>query len=134
MLSNLSGSPTLANTYLASQYPLSRVKTATVGGSLLLDRDAFTISVAHSELEQLGASVSILGVGTQSGTSTSTTYGSLNWQHDLNPSTNLSSSVLYATSDNGVFYGSPGTSQDTVQMYSSLNHTFTDTLSGRSEL
>ena len=130
LLSNLTGAPTLANTYLASQSPLSRVKTATVGGSLLLDRDTFTASVAHSEFEQLGSSVSILGAATQSGTSTSTTYGSLNWQHDLSPSTSLSSGITYSISDNGVFYGAPGASQDTLQVYSSLNHVFTDTLSG----
>ena len=130
LVSNSTGAPTLANSYLASQYPLSRVKTATVGGSLLLDRDTFTISVAHSELEQLGGSVSILGVGTQSGTRTSSIYGSLNWQHDLSPSTSLNSGVSYASSDNGVFYGAPGTSQDVVQVYSSLNHVFTDTVSG----
>ncbi len=131
LLSNITGSPTLANTYLASQSPLSRIKTATVGGSLLLDRDTFTATVAHTEFEQLGAgSVSILGVTTQAGTSTSTTYGTLNWQHDLNPSTSLSSGVSYATSDNGIFFGAPGTSQDTLQFYSSLSHVFTDTLSG----
>ena len=130
LLSNVSGSPTLADSYLASQYPLSRVKTATVGGSLLLDRDAFTISFAHSEFEQLGASVSILGVGTQPGTNTSTTYATFNWQHDLNPVNSLSTGLSYATSDNGVFFGTPGTSQDTVQVYSTLNHIFTDTLSG----
>ena len=131
LLNNLTGSPTVANSYLASQSPLSRVKTATVGGSLLLDRDTVTATVAHSELEQLGGgSVSILGVTTQAGTTTSTTYGTLNWQHDLNPSTSLSSGISYATSDNGVYYGSPGSSQDTLQVYSSLNHVFTDTLSG----
>lgn len=130
LLSNVTGSPTLANTYLASQYPLSRVKTATIGGSLLLDRDTFTATVSYSELEQLGNSVSILGVATPTGTSTSTTYGTLNWQHDLSPSTSLNSGISYATSDNGVFFGAPGTSQDTLQVYSSLVHTFTDTLSG----
>jgi hypothetical protein len=130
LLSNLTGSPTLADTYLASQFPLSRVKTATFGGSLLLERDTFTASVAHSELEQLGGSVSVLGVGTQSGTRTETTYGLLNWQHDLSSSTSLSSGISYATSDNGVYYGVPGGSQDTLQVYSSLSHVFTDTLSG----
>ena len=130
LLSNLTGAPTLSNTYLASQYPLSRVKTATIGGSLLLDRDTFTVTVVHSELDQLGGSVSILGVGTQPGTHTSSTYGTLNWQHDLNPLTSLSSGISYATSDNGVYFGAPGTSQNVIQAYTSLNHNFTDTLSG----
>lgn len=130
LLNNLTGSPTLANTYLASQSPLSRIKTATIGGSLLLDRDALTVSVSHSELEQLGASTSVLGVPTGAGTTTGTTFGNFNWQHDLNPSNSLYSGVSYATSDNGIYYGTPGTSQDTLQLYSILNHVFTDTLSG----
>lgn len=130
LLNSLTGSPTLANTYLASQSPLSRVKTLTVGGALLLDRDTFALTIGHSEFEQLGGSVSILGVATSSGTRTNTSYGNLNWQHDLNPSTSLNSGVSYAQSNNGVFYGSPDTSQDTIQVYTSLNHTFTDTLSG----
>lgn len=130
LLNNLTGSPTLANTYLASQYPLSRTKTATIGGSLILDRDTVTATVSHSELQQLGSSVSILGAATQAGTNTSITYGALSWQHDLSPSNSLSSGISYATSDNGVFYGRPGTSQDTLQVYSVLTHVFTDTLSG----
>lgn len=130
LLDSLTGSPTLANTYLASQSPLSRVKTLTFGGALLLNRDTFAVTVGHSDFEQLGGSVSILGVATSSGTTTDTSYGNLSWQHDLNPSTSLSSGVSYAQSNNGVFYGSPGTSQDTLQFYTSLSHILTDTLSG----
>ena len=147
LISSLTGAPTLANTYLSSQSPLSRVKTATIGGALLLDRDAVTLTAGRSEFEQLGRSTSILGVTTPSGTST--TSGILprtvwparsssrcfetvpvNWQHELNPSTSLFSGVSYARSDNGVFYGVNNGSSDTIQLYSSLNHVFTDTLSG----
>ena len=130
LISNLTGAPTLANTYLASQSPLSRVKTATIGGAILLDRDAVTLTAGRSEFEQLGNSTSVLGVSTPSGTNTTSNYVSLSWQHELNPSTSLFSGVSYATSENGVFYGVPGGSSDTVQLYSSLNHVFTDTLSG----
>lgn len=130
LINNLTGAPTLANTYLASQSPLSRVKTATVGAALLLDRDAFALNAGYSQYMQLGNSTSILGVGTASGTNTDTSYVSLNWQHELNPSTSVNSGVSYAISNNGIYYGAPGTAQDTLQVYSSLNHVFTDTLSG----
>lgn len=130
LVSNLTGGPTLANTYLASQYPLSRVKTATVGGAVLFDRDAISLSAAHSSYEQLGSSTSVLGVTTANGTNTDTSYVSLNWQHELNPSTSLFSGVSYAISNNGIYYGTSGGSQNTVQAFSSLNHLFTDTLSG----
>lgn len=130
LLDNLSGAPTLANSYLASQSPLSRVKTATIGGALLLDRDSFTVTAGHSEFEQLGNSVSILGVATPVGTKTSTSYVSGTWQHELNPSTSLYTGATYSISDNGVYYGAGGASQDTLQLYTSLNHVFTDTLSG----
>ena len=130
LVNSLTGAPTLANSYLASQYPLSRTKTATIGGALLLDRDALTVTASHTEFEQLGNSVSILGVSTARGTTTSTSYVSGNWQHELNPSTSLNSGVSYSISDNGVYYGARGSSQDTVQVYTSLIHVFTDTLSG----
>lgn len=130
LLSNLTGAPTLANNYLASQYPLSRVKTLTAGAALLLDRDAVTLTGSHSEFQQLGNSVSVLGVVTASGTNTDTSYVSLDWQHELNPSTSLYSGITYSLTNNGVYYGLSGTEQDTIQFYSTLNHIFTDTLSG----
>ena len=130
LVSNLTGAPTLANTYLASQYPLSRVKTATVGGAILLDRDAVTLTAGHSEFEQLGTSTSVLGVSTASGTSTTSTYVSLDWQHELNPSDSITSGVSYGTSNNGIYYGVAGGSSNTIQAYSSYSHIFTDTLSG----
>ena len=130
LISNLTGGPTVANTYLASQYPLSRVKTATIGGAVLFDRDAISLSAARSSYEQLGNSTSVLGVTTANGTNTETNYVSLNWQHELNPSTNLFSGLSYAVSNNGIYYGDIGGSQDTVQVFSTLNHLFTETLSG----
>lgn len=130
LVSNLTGAPTLANTYLASQSPLSRVKTANVGAALLLDRDVFALNAGYSQFMQLGNSTSILGVGTASGTSTDTSYVSLSWQHELNRSTSLNSGISYSLSNNGIYYGAPGTAQDTLQVYTSLNHVFTDTLSG----
>ncbi len=33
-------------------------------------------------------------------------------------------------SNTGVYFGSPGTSQDTIQLYTGLTHSFTETLSG----
>ena len=130
LISNLTGAPTLANTYLASQYPLSRVKTASIGGALLLDRDALTLTFGHSEFQQLGNSTSVLGVATPSGTNTTATYVSLSWEHELSPSNSLSTVVSYASSDNGIYYGVNGGASDTAQLYSSFNHIFTDTLSG----
>ncbi len=130
LISNLTGGPTLTNTYLASQYPLSRVKSLTVGGALLLDRDAITVTGGNTEFEQLGGSTSVLGFNTVSGTNTSSSYVSANWQHELNPSTSLQTGISYAINDNGVYFGAPGSSQDTAQLYTSVNHVFTDTLSG----
>jgi hypothetical protein len=38
--------------------------------------------------------------------------------------------VSYGVSNTGVFFGNPGSSQDTFQVYTGLTHTFTETLSG----
>ena len=130
LLDRVTGAPTLANNYLASQYPLSRVKTLTVGGALLLTRDTLTATVANSSIQQLAGSTDIFGVPTAAGTSTDTTYATLSWEHDINPTTTLNSGISYATANNGVYFGQPNTSQDTLQLYSSLSHNFTDTLIG----
>ena len=59
LLDRVTGAPTLANNYLASQYPLSRVKTLTVGGAVLLNRDSLTATVANSSIQQLAGSTDI---------------------------------------------------------------------------
>lgn len=130
LLDRTTGAPVLANSLLASQFTLSRVKTLTVGAALLLDRDSFSASVSHTDVTQLANSTDILGFTTNAGTNTDTTYGTLGWQHDLDPSTNLYSSVSYGVSNNGVYFGNTGESQDTFQVYTGLTHFFTETLSG----
>jgi uncharacterized protein (PEP-CTERM system associated) len=130
LLDRVTGAPVLANSALASQFTLSRVKTLSVGGALLLDRDSFSVSVYRTEATQLANSINVLGIPTNAGTTTDSTYGTLGWQHDLNPSTNLYTSVSYGVSNTGVFFGNPGSSQDTFQVYTGLTHTFTETLSG----
>ena len=130
LVDRVTGTPVLGNSYLASQFSLSRVKTLTFGGILLLDRDTFSASVTYSQVTQLVGSTDVLGIPTNAGTTTDQTYGSLAWQHDLNPSNSLYSSVSYGTSNSGVYFGNPGGSQGTFQLYSSLRHTFTDTLTG----
>ncbi len=130
LLDRVTGAPVLANSYLASQYSLSRVKTLSVGGVLLLDRDTFSASISNSQATQLVGSTDVFGIATNSGTTTDSTYASLSWQHELNPSTSLYSTISYFNSNTGVYFGNPGSTQDTVQLYSGLTHTFTDTLSG----
>lgn len=130
LVDRASGAPVLSNNYLASQYPLSRVKTLTVGGVLLLARDTVSASASYSNVTQLVNSTDVLGITTAPGTTTDSTYGTVSWQHDLNPSNSLYSSASYGVSNTGVYYGVPGGSQETVQLYTRLNHTFTDTLTG----
>ena len=130
LIDRISGNPVLSNNYLASQYPLSRVKTLSVGGAVLLDRDTVTASVSHSKVTQLVNSTDVLGITTAVGTQTDSTYATLAWQHDLNPTNSLYSSASYGVSNTGVYFGVPGGSQETVQLYTGLNHTFTDTLTG----
>lgn len=130
LVDRVSGAPVLSNNYLASQYPLSRVKALTVGGLLLLARDTFSASVSYTKSTQLVNSTDILGITTAPGTTTDSTYGTVAWQHDLNPSNSLYSSISYGVSNNGVYFGVANGSQDTFQLYSTLTHTFTDTLTG----
>lgn len=130
LVSSTTGVPVSPNNYLASQYPLSRVKTLTLGGSALFDRDTVSASVSYTKSTQLVSSTDVLGITTGQGTQTDSTYGTVSWQHDLNPSNSLFSSASYGTSNNGAYFGFPGSSQDTWQLYSGLNHIFTETLSG----
>jgi hypothetical protein len=130
LVDRITGIPVISNNSVASQYPLSRVKTLTIGGVVQYDRDTVSASVNYTVLNQLVSSTDIFGVATSSGTATQSTYATLNWQHELNPSTSLNSSVTYGIDDSGVYFSQPGTSYQTVQLYSGLNHSFTDSLSG----
>ena len=130
LIDRVTGNPVLSNNYLASQYPLSRVKTLTFGGAILLARDTVTATVSYTNLTQLVNSTDVLGVTTGVGTSTDSTFGTVAWQHELNPSNSLYSSASYGVSNTGVYFGFPGASQDTFQVYTGLTHTFTDTLTG----
>ncbi len=73
LLDRTTGAPVVASNVLASQSPLSRVKTLTLGGSLLLSRDTFTVSVTHDDTTQLVNSTSVFGVSTAVGTNASDT-------------------------------------------------------------
>jgi len=130
LVDRVTGNPVLSNAHLASQFSLSRIKTLTVGGVLLFDRDTFSAILGRTEIQQLVNSTDVFGIATPANTSTTSTFGTLSWQHDFNPSNSLYTSFSYGTDSTGAYFGFPGSSQDTIQLYSGLRHTFTDSLTG----
>ena len=47
--------------------------------------------------------------------------GTLNWTHDINPTTSLSGSVSYSVSNNGAFLGNPGQSTNLATLQATLS-------------
>ena len=130
LLDRITGLPVLQSNLNASQYGLSRTRTFSFTAAYVINRDAFTASISNFEQSSLVPTTSIVGVTTPAGTSTTTTSGTLNWSHDLNPTTTFSNAFSYSVSSIGVYLGNPGSSQNVATFQSTLSHNFSETLSG----
>jgi uncharacterized protein (PEP-CTERM system associated) len=88
------GAPLLAaSNFFGVQSAVLKFETATVGATLLLDRDSFVLSVNHSRQTPQG-----LAVGNNAFSSVGT-YGSLQWQHDLREDLTASFALEYGVLD-----------------------------------
>ncbi len=131
LVDNVTGAPVTGGSAFGTQNGLSRIKRLSFTTLLLLDRDVFAATITNEDRTTLTNSISFVGTSVPPGTSNSSIYGSLSWQHDLNRATILSSAVSYGVSNNGSLLGNPAAgSQNTISLSTSLGHTFTETLTG----
>ncbi len=131
LVDSVTGAPVSATNSFGTQNGINRIKRLSFTALLLMDRDSFSATVTNEDRTTLTPSTSFLGNTVAPGTSSSSTTGSLGWQHDLNPVTSLSTTVSYGVSNNATLLGNAGGgSQNTFSASASLGHTFTETLTG----
>ena len=123
-----------------TQNGLYRLRRFSVSGSLLLDRDSFSVSISNEDRSNLSAVTFGPGANGQllpvlpAGSTSNGTFGSVSWQHELTPVMTFSASASYGVteySNLGLGGGNGGSNQQTsLSGQAALNYQFTETLSG----
>ena len=119
-----------------TQNGLYRLSTFSIGGSLALNRDSFSVSIANENRANIsavtfgpGANGTALPV-LPAGSSSNGTFGSLSWQHELTPVMVSSVSASYGISDFSNLGSAGASRQTTISGQAALSYQFTETLSG----
>lgn len=133
-----SGRPVLGttNNFFGLQNNLFRLRRLSASGALLLDRDAFTLSLVHETRTLVGrVPTATLGSG---GTSGNGLYTTLQWQHELSPDLQSQVTLQYGTrDDDGGFTSSASTvaarvrSDRVISAAASLNYRLSQTITTR---
>jgi uncharacterized protein (PEP-CTERM system associated) len=128
------GTPVLlTNNFFATQPGIYRTTSASVSGVLLWPRDMFNLSVQHQETTQVTG-----GVAGSPGTSASTsgTYGSLAWSHDLSDDLHSNALAQYGIGNTLGTTGisSQGQNQSSILLNVGLSYSISETLSVSAQL
>ena len=116
-----------------TQNGLYRLRRVSVTGSLILNRDAISVSLSNEERTNVSNITSVNGTATvPAGTSSTGTFGTVAWQHDLSPALSSTASVSYGVDDTAAIAGAGANtgSRRTIQASLALNYIFTQTLTG----
>ena len=119
-----------------TQNGLYRLRRFSVSGSLLLNRDTFSVSVVNEDRSNLSAVTFGPGVNgallpvLPAGSSSNGTFGTLSWQHELTPVMTVSANASYGITDYTNLGNSGGNRQTSISGQAALSYQFTETLSG----
>ena len=123
-----------------TQNGLYRLRRFSISGSLLLNRDSFSVSISNEDRSNLSAVTFGPGANGQllpvlpAGSSSNGTFGTVSWQHELTPVMTFSASASYGVTDYsnlGFGGGNGGGNQQTsLSGQAALSYQFTETLSG----
>ena len=131
LLNSQTGAPIIGNSGFGFYNSVNRAKVLTLAAYYLLARDSFSAQYVHDNETALTNSTSVIGAAVGAGASSTSDTGTIGWQHDLNANTNLFSSVSVGSVGTGLLVGSTSAgTQNTFAAYTSLTHSFTETLSG----
>ena len=121
-----------SNGFFGTQNNLFQLRTFSVTAVYSLDRDSFTASVVNEDRTSVGAAITSTGNGVvPSGTSTSGTYGTVSWGHQVSERLSSTASLSYGVNNNGAALGIGSASQTSVAASAALSYTFTPTVTGR---
>jgi uncharacterized protein (PEP-CTERM system associated) len=122
------GSPLLlVNTFYGVQNNVARVKRGSVTGTLLFDRDSFSVSLGVQKSQQLAAAT----LATIGNATTTYSYGSINWQHEFVGRVMSSAFFQYGVNNQVAFQpGQSGANNNTIVASLSLIVPIFKTLTG----
>ena len=121
-----------SNGFFGTQNNLFQLRTLSVTGVYSRNRDSFTASVVNESRTTVGSAISSTGTATvPPGTSTTGTYGTLSWGHQLSDRLTSTANLSYGVNSNGAALGIGGGSQTSISAAASLNYVFTPTVTGR---
>ena len=138
---SVTGAPvSSSDAQFGTQNGLYRLRRFSISGSLLLNRDSFSVSVSNEDRSNLSAVAFGPGANGQllpvlpAGSSSNGTFGTVSWQHELTPVMTFSASASYGLteySNLGLGGGNGGGNQQTsLSGLAALSYQFTRTLSG----
>ena len=128
-----SGAPVSGNTgFFGAQNGVFQLRSISVTGLLSLNRDSFSATVTNERRTAVTNTVANTGQSiVPAGTSTTGTFGTVTWGHQL--SDRLTSTVVagYGVNDNGNALGLGSSSQTSFTASAQLSYIFSATLTGR---
>ena len=130
----VSGAPVAGNTgFFGAQNGVFQLRSLSVTGLLSLNRDSFSATVTNERRTAVTNTVANSGQSVvPAGTSTTGTFGTLTWGHQLSDRLTSNVTASYGVNDNGNALGLGSGSQTSFTGSAGLYYIFSATLTGRS--
>ena len=125
LIDKATGMPVVSSSaYFSQQNSLTWLRSGSVSAALLEPRDTYSATVSHQERElRSAASLSVYG---NTNSASNSTYGSLAWQHDLQPDLSSNLSAQYGVTDAHTTSGS-NTDNDSLVLNTGLTYRLSET-------
>jgi uncharacterized protein (PEP-CTERM system associated) len=127
------GAPVSGGTgFFGTQNNLFQLRRASLTGLLSLNRDSFSATVSNERRTAVTSAVANTGSTiVPPGTSTTGTFATLSWGHQLSDRLTSNATASYGVNDNGAVLGLGSGTQTSFTGIAGLNYIFSPTLTGR---
>jgi len=127
------GTPVSGGTgFFGTQNNLFQLRRASLTGLLSLNRDSFSATVSNERRTAVTSTVANTGSTiVPPGTSTTGTFATLSWGHQLSDRLTSNATASYGVNDNGAALGLGSGTQTSFTGIAGLNYIFSPTLTGR---
>ncbi len=118
--------------FFGTQNNVFQLRRASLTGLLSLNRDSFSASVSNERRTSVTSAVANTGSTiVPPGTTTTGTFGTLSWGHQLSDRLTSNATASYGVNDNGTALGLGSGTQTSFTGSAGLNYIFSQTLTGR---
>ena len=118
--------------FFGTQNNIFQLRRVSVTGLLSYDRDSFSATITNERRTTVTDVLSNSGQGiVPPGTTTTGTFGTLGWGHQLSDRLSSNVTASYGVNDNGTAFGAGSGSQTSFSGAAGISYIFTPTLTGR---